>query len=195
MLAVLRHVRMVVACLLPFRLLTSCAVMVGLSAIGLRHNRQHELCRAHPEPSHGASLVQKVVRERVSVQSDEEAIHDATVPVQLQATTLVGGADDVASSFSAPAVAAILQQPHAGFLDQATQAYLSQLGVATSVPQQQGGLRDQAQAYLGQLNAATAAAQQQVGSLQFPTTVVSPRSSAIPVGSRKAPPKVYLTSL
>jgi len=185
MLAVLRHVRMVVACLLPFRLLTSCAVMVGLSAIGLRHNRQHELCRAHPEPSHGASLVQKVVRERVSVQSDEEAIHDATVPVQLQATKLEGGADTAMSFFSSPAVAAIPQQPNAGFLDPATQAYLSQLGAATSGTQQQAGLRDQAQAYLGQLSAATVAAQQQVGSLQFPTTLVSPRSSAIPVGSKE----------
>jgi len=185
MLGVLHHARNAVAGLLPLRLMTSCAIMVGLVSFGLRQNRltnqENEPCQAHPEPFHAASLVQKMVRERVAAQTDSEPIHAATVQMQLPATS-VGEAYNAASSFSAPAEAEISQQPNAGFLDPATQQYLSQLGAATSATQQQGRLLDQAHAYLGQLNAA-AAAQQQVSSAQPPTVWVSPRSSSIPLAS------------
>merc|ERR1719195_1264712 len=105
MLVVLGHAPNAVAWFLPSRLMTSCAVLVGILALGLRQTsltrQEYEPCGTHPEPSHAASLVQKLVRERVAVQTDEEAIHDGTVPVQLPATTIVRGSDSATPFVSA----------------------------------------------------------------------------------------------
>jgi len=136
------------------------------------------------EPFHAVSLVQKVVRERVAVETNEEAIHDATVASQSRATAVLGGPASVAPS-SSPQTLVAPQTPYAGFLDQATQAYLSQLGAATSLTQQQAGLPDQAKTYFSQLNAATAAAQQ-MGSVQPATTWVPARSPVPPAASKES---------